>query len=626
MPPLSSEYDQLRDLLFAPEASTLRTLADDLDAIRTQLHDPAELARLIEPLLAHVADGEDAPLRKALLSAIVPVLERAIRENTRISAAALATALAPTSTQAIARYYAVEPEQASADLAPLVSSAIKETVRGERDAMIDALYPVIGSTISKYVSETLSSLVRQMNERIESRLSVRALTRKVRARLTGVSEAELLLRESVPVHIDAAFLIHAASGLVMAQAQAPEIPLLDPDLLSGMLTAIRSLFNDSMQSPARPQELDQISYGESTIFIEVAGYCYLAAVVRGVPDDNVRTRLRDSLAEIIQAKGFTPESYAGDTSQVPLQVGDHLRSLVERPLAITADAPRTSPRGLLWIAVILLLALLIPIGIWIYRNGQDRAMETRLRAAVAGAFPGPSKSVMLQVDRGQMLVHGTIENAYRRSQLTAFIRDYTQGAPLTDALELPPPPPFPELTGAQAGGITAALNRIPGVCIESAYTDGTLTLNGQTPDAQTAVRIVEAYASLPGVREITNRLQPGPTTVADRIQFARASAELSADALRTISSVYALMQRAPWIHIRITGHSDSAGDEDSKERIALSRAEAVAAALIGRGIEPGRLESIGAGAAPAGTEVHYADSLNRCAVFTLITPSAGATP
>jgi hypothetical protein len=271
VPAPPTEYDQLRELLLAPEASSLRTLAGDLEVIRRQLHDPSELAQLIQPLLADVAGREDAPLRVALIQALVPVLEHAIRENTRISASTLATALAPTSTRAIARYYDEAPDRASADLAPLVSAAIKETVRGERDAMIDALYPVIGSTISKYVSETLASLVRQMNERIESGLSVRGLTRKIRARVTGVSEAELLLRESVPVHIDAAFLIHAASGLVMAQAQAPEIPLLDPDLLSGMLTAIRSLFNDSMNTPGQPQELDQISYGESTIILEVAG-------------------------------------------------------------------------------------------------------------------------------------------------------------------------------------------------------------------------------------------------------------------------------------------------------------------------------------------------------------------
>ncbi|CAG0955460.1 partial putative lipoprotein YiaD, partial [Anaerolineae bacterium] len=275
---------------------------------------------------------------------------------------------------------------------------------------------------------------------------------------------------------------------------------------------------------------------------------------------------------------------------------------------------------------VLLLALLIPAGIWLYRNGQDRDAETRLRTAVANAFPGPSRTVALQVERGDILLRGTIENAYRRAQITDFIRTYTQGGSLTDALELPPAPPFPELTAAQAGGITAALNRIPGVCIESAYADGALTLNGQIPDTRTALRIVEAYASLPGLREITNRLQPGTTAVADRIHFPRASAELSADALRTVSSVYALLARAPWIHIQITGHSDSAGDENSKERIALLRAQAVASALVNRGIDPGRLVSIGAGATPAGTEIQYADSLNRCVVFTLLPPAPGATP
>jgi outer membrane protein OmpA-like peptidoglycan-associated protein len=622
----STEYDQLRELLLAPESSSLRALADDLEAIRRQLHDPSELAQLIQPLLADAAGREDAPLRGALLNALVPVLERAICENTRINASTLATALAPTSTQAIARYYSEAPDQASADLAPLVSSAIKETVRGERDAMIDALYPVIGSTISKYVSETLASLVRQMNERIESRLSVRALTRKIRARVTGVSEGELLLRESVPVHVDAAFLIHAGSGLVMAQAQAPEIPLLDPDLLSGMLTAIRSLFNDSMNTPGRPQELDQISYGESTIILEVAGYCYLAAVVRGVPDDGIRARVRTTMAEIIQIKGFSPEAISGDSGSIPLEVVNHLRSIVEQPSPAVAVPRRKAPAGVLWVASIVLLAALIPAGIWICRNSADRDLETRLRAAIVRAFPGPSRNVALSVERGHVLLEGTAENAYRRSGITDFVTSLSQGVPVSNGIELPPPPPFPELTGAQAEAIASTLNKIPGVCIESVYREGALTLTGQTPDAQTALRIVEAFASLPGLREITSRLQPGMTAVADRILFSHASAELSADARTTVSSLHALMERAPWIRVQIAGHSDSVGDSEIQERISLLRAQAVEAALVARGIAPGRIVSVGAGASPAGSEMQIADSLNRCVVFTLIPLSSGSTP
>jgi hypothetical protein len=503
----SSEYEQLRDLLLSPEVSSLQSLADDLDAVRRQLRDPSELAQLIAPLFADVAGREDAPLRIALLNAIVPVLERAIRENTKVSAPALASALAPTSTRAIAQYFEESPEQASADLAPLVSSAIKETVRGERDAMIDALYPVIGSTISKYVSETLASLVRQMNERIESRLSVRAFTRKIRSRVTGVSEAELLLRESVPVHIDAAFLIHATSGLVIAQAQTQEIPPLDPDLLSGMLTAIRSVFNDSMNSPSRPQELDQITYGESTIVLEVAGYCYVAAVIRGVPDDDTRSRIREALAEIIQLKGFSPEAYSGDTQSVPLPVINRLQSLVEHRPQAGQGATKGTPTGVLWVAGVVLMLLLIPIGIWLYRNDQDRQQEERLRAALASAFPGPARTVTLDVDRGTVFLAGTAENEFRRRCMDKFLIRYTQGAAVEDAITLPPLPPFPEVTGAQAEAIAATLNTISGVCIEVQYVDGDMVLNGRAPDPPTSRRIVEAAGST-FPRTITIRRTP----------------------------------------------------------------------------------------------------------------------
>jgi outer membrane protein OmpA-like peptidoglycan-associated protein len=622
----SSEYEQLRDLLLSPEVSSLQSLADELEAVRRQLRDPSELAQLIAPLFSDVAGREDAPLRIALLNAIVPVLEQAIRENTKVSAPALASALAPTSTRAIAQYFEEAPEQASADLAPLVSSAIKETVRGERDAMIDALYPVIGSTISRYVSETLASLVRQMNERIEARLSVRAFTRKIRSRVTGVSEAELLLRESVPVHIDAAFLIHAASGLVIAQAQTQDIPPLDPDLLSGMLTAIRSVFNDSMNIPSRPQELDQISYGESTIVLEVAGYCYIAAVIRGVPDDDTRQRIREGLAEIIQFKGFTPETYSGDTATVPLPVINRLQSLVElRPQAHQAET-RGTPAGVLWVAGITLLALLIPLGIWLYRNDQDRQQEERLRAVLISAFPGPARNVTLDVDRGTVHLNGTAENEFRRTCMSKFLTTYTHGAIVENALVLPPPPPFPEMTAAQAEAIAATLNKIAGVFIEVHYDDGTMVLNGRAPDTPTARRIMESLAGLPGLKTISNRLQPGVTAVADRVLFQRASSELTQEGLATVESLASLMQRAPWIRVQITGHSDSAGDIASKERISLERARAIQTVLESRGIAADRMVSVGVGELPAGPEAQIADSLNRCVVFTLIPPAGENTP
>jgi outer membrane protein OmpA-like peptidoglycan-associated protein len=617
VPVSTTELDQLRDLLLAPEVSSLQTLASELDALRQQVHDPAQLAQLIEPVMSDIVDRADAPLRRALLKTLVPLLDRAIRENTAIDAAALAAALAPTSTNAIARHYADSPQEASSDLAPLVSAAIKETVRGERDAMIDALYPVIGSTISKYLSETLATLVRQINERIESQLSMGSIVRKVRSRLTGVSEAELLLRESMPVRVDAAFLIHTASGLVMAQAQDPANPALDPDLLSGMLTAIRSLFNDSMDMPGKAQELDQISYGESTILLEVAGYCYLAVVVHGLPDEALRVRLRETMAGIIQRPGFSLESFSGDTDAVPAATIADVKRLVEPPPAATLNRGSRAPVAVIWIGVIVLLAILIPLGIWMYRNHTDRDTETRIRAALTAAFPSVAHSITTTVDRETIRLEGVAPNIYRRSAIGSLVSGLLPGARIENDLLIPPPPPFPVLTGAQVNAMIATLNTLPGIIVDASYRDGALTLSGTVTDPATAEKIVESCAGLPGVETITSTIMPAKASLGSRILFTRASASLTPATVSTVDSVAVVLRKAQWAHILLTGHSDRTGDNAVKKKISLARARAVRDALIRSGIAADRIMIKAGGALPA-DGMSGPDDQNRCVLFSLI--------
>jgi outer membrane protein OmpA-like peptidoglycan-associated protein len=621
----SSEFDQLRDLLLAPEVSSLQTLAGDLDALRQQVHDPDQLSHLVEPVLANIIDRADAPVRLALLKILVPLLARAIRENTVIDATALAAALAPTSTGAIARHYADSPQEASSDLAPLVSAAIKETVRGERDAMIEALYPVIGSTISKYLSETLATLVRQINEKIESQLSVGSVVRKVRSRLTGVSEAELLLRESLPVRVDAAFLIHTASGLVIAQAQNPAIPALDPDLLSGMLTAIRSLFNDSMDTGGKAQELDQISYGESTILLEVAGYCYLAVVVHGLPDDTLRTRLRETMAGIIQRPGFSFDAYSGNTQDVPDVITADVKRLVEDPPVAEQRSGGRAPAGVIWIGMILLLAILIPLGIWMYRNSMDRDTETRIRAALSAAYPTHANSITATVDRGNIRLEGTTPNTFRRSGVEAFVGGVLPDARIENNLTVPPPPPLPVLVSAQVEGMMAALNTLPGVVVDASYQNGALRLSGTAPDPVTAAKIVESFTELTGVETITTAIVPAKAAIGSRILFEHASARLSPVAMSTIDSVGIVLRKALWARLLITGHSDRTGDETVNKKISLARARAVQEILMARGIAGDRIMIEGGGAPPENGMAGLSDSLSRCVIFSLVSPASELT-
>ena len=356
----------------------MNTLERELDALRRQIHDPETLALILRSAMTRVFLRGDREVNLALIKAITPFLEQALREKTTQDSSGMASALAPASTKAIALQYASDPETAAQNLAPLVGAAIKEQIRGERDTMIDALYPVIGSTISKYLSQTLATLVQSVNQKIEAHLSFKGITRRIRARFLGLSEAELLLRESMPWSVDAAFLIHKGSGLVIALSQNPGVPVLDPDLLSGMLTAIRSLFNESLLKGSNGGQLDQIEYGDSKIVLEVAGYCYLAAVVRGIPDDTFRGRMRETVATIVNCPGNAIEAYTGDPAEVPEAVSHAVNEFVRFSSTSYEPKKKRRPYGFIVALCLLLLAAAVPIWITMQRNNTDRELASSL--------------------------------------------------------------------------------------------------------------------------------------------------------------------------------------------------------------------------------------------------------
>ena len=82
------------------------------------------------------------------------------------------------------------------------------------------------------------------------------------------------------------------------------------------------------------------------------------------------------------------------------------------------------------------------------------------------------------------------------------------------------------------------------------------------------------------------------------IRFALDKAELREDALAVLDDIVALLAARPDIELlRIEGHADESGTSRHNLDLSRARAEAVVAALVARGIAPGRLEAIGSGEA-----------------------------
>lgn len=79
------------------------------------------------------------------------------------------------------------------------------------------------------------------------------------------------------------------------------------------------------------------------------------------------------------------------------------------------------------------------------------------------------------------------------------------------------------------------------------------------------------------------------------IHFDSGTATMQPEAASLIDDIAEMLGNFPQWRLRITGHTDSTGDAAANETLSVDRAEAIAAELVGRGIDASRLETEGAG-------------------------------
>ena len=103
----------------------------------------------------------------------------------------------------------------AAIIAPVMGDAIRRKIRDARDEMIEALYPIIGQAVVRAVSEAIRDLARTIDARMRTTFNLRTIWRRLQARVSGVSGAEMALRESLPFEVAEVFLIHRETGLLL---------------------------------------------------------------------------------------------------------------------------------------------------------------------------------------------------------------------------------------------------------------------------------------------------------------------------------------------------------------------------------------------------------------------------
>ncbi|MEZ4660875.1 MAG: hypothetical protein R2911_25270 [Caldilineaceae bacterium] len=212
-------------------------------------------------------------------------------------------------------------------ITPVMGDLIRNKIRENRDEMIEALYPIIGQLVMRSVSEAVRDLARKMDAQLHTTYSVSYQSRRLWARLNGVSESDLILRDSLPFHIAEVFLIHRESGLLLWHGSLDQnSELTDADLISSMLTAIRDFTADAFGNN-QEERLDEIQYGDHQILIETAQHVYIAVVAAGVEPAGFRSMLRRHVIAIQHSHYRELADYNGDASpfeEVGRELGRHL--------------------------------------------------------------------------------------------------------------------------------------------------------------------------------------------------------------------------------------------------------------------------------------------------------------
>ncbi|WP_017651483.1 OmpA family protein [Fortiea contorta] len=608
---------KLQELLLGTELIELHQITNsiqqDLNKLEIQIYEPTQLINLLLPSISELLRIKIADSQEEIAQIIVPIIEQAIRSRTEEDKASMGSALAPAVPIAISQQILISPEEVSDAFAPTMGRAIKKQIEIEQDIIVDALYPIIGSTITKYLAET----IRAINQQVEETLSVKGIKRKIRAKFQGISEAELILKEAIPFTVQAIFLIHKASGLIISDIQPANEERLESEMIAGMLTAIRSFANDCITTSGSVSELDAIEYGTSKIILEVAGYCYLAIVSQGEPSKSFIKKMRCDLGKIVKDYGKIIEQFDGNPDTIPKQIHTTLAALQDDENQHITSKNRLSP--LLILIFSFLSAILIPWGIWQYNLAIIRSIENEVSLALASTPELALYRLTVQEEKSKLKLTGRVPNQVLQKQAEKVAKSTAPAWLIDNQILSVEVPTDLVLAAAEVKRVTTVLNKMDGVKISTRYSASKVFVDGSVNRVKDTHIIQSALEQIPGVKSIFITVQISFVNNRIRFYFEPNSATVKpVDLEDKIKQVKLLLEQHPMHHVKIVGYSYSPANTAQAQQLALARAQAVQQALIDQGVEQFRLKVFGLTTLPPEVDAAQPNWLNRCVVLELV--------
>lgn len=564
--------EELKHLLLAPELALLKRIQRRCDALQLRV-------------------GDDPALKDSVRGVIVEVLrESGVEEHDRLAAA----------------------------LAPLIVSSMRQEIRNSREMMVDALYPITGQLVKAAVRNAFNELLETINSKLDEGFSVDRWRAKIQSKVTGTSEAEILLRRNPPFDIEEIYVIHRPTGLLIERVSATEDTDddeagVDSELVSGLLTAIMDFTRDAF-SDEKGGELRTLTFGESQLFLRTSANTILAAKTTGTPPPRFEAALQRAFLSILERwsdflASFDDEVKDDQKTSFNDDMDERFRDLLR--------ARRKNFRGGALRAYAVIAVVFLLIAAWpawaTYQYYRAQTIEDNARTVVESqaALQGYPIDIRYDGDTEALVVSGLLPSTAAKENLVSGLADRLPGVKNDLRLATMNQVREEDIANSLGAILNTELTKLK-ASLRQAMVE--LETQTQASDAALAEQISKSVAGLDAkfdtfeksvAQRIENRiataLVPSPDKVlTDWVQtntlFLRDETQFRNPkwAKALLQELAALIKSTPDdLRIRVVGYTDNTGSDSLNARLSMERAQTVVGMLKTLGVSEDRLITVG---------------------------------
>ncbi|WP_159818895.1 OmpA family protein [Colwellia sp. 20A7] len=260
-------------------------------------------------------------------------------------------------------------------LLPIVEDVVEDSVAHNSDRLVNSLYPLMGSLVRKSVTAFLTDFMEKTNQLIDSSLTLKGLTWRIKAWQAGVKFSQYVASQTFVYRVEHVFLIHRETGLLLNSVNFNSTAKSDADLISSMLTAINDFVGDSFldNEDGLKEQLETVTTDNFTLLIKPGPNALVVAAVTGKPPQKVSDKLQIILESIHSLYANDLMQFNGDNEAFVTA-----ENLLRDCLLAEQKTPEPKNKKTPWFAWLAVLAFMILIGFQAVKWWENQALTDKL--------------------------------------------------------------------------------------------------------------------------------------------------------------------------------------------------------------------------------------------------------